>query len=254
LERLVVRLADRAIDRYLVVSRFEAGQLPRLWGVDPAKIRVRPFYFDPEEHGLSDTQAPAPRGRHVVAGGDSFRDYGPLIEAARRRPELSFVLVTSLLQGVPVPSNVEVRDVPYSGYVDLLRDAGVVAVPVSLGLRRSAGLLTFLMAMWLGRPTVVTRAAAVDEYVDDEMTGLLVDGTPESWLAALDRFLQDQDYAERTAIAARAHVRANYTFDAYVTGILDEIDDVVTTRTGARRVDGLAAAQTSPIQAGTFHR
>lgn len=224
-ERLAVRLADRGVDRYLVLSQAEADGLPRAWPLDGRKTRVRPFYFDPAEHGLRADEPLAPRARHVVAGGDSFRDYGPLIEAARRRPDVSFLLVTKLLgDGAELPPNVEVRTAPYSQYVALLRDAGVVAVPVQMGLRRSAGILTFLMAMWLGRPTVVTRAHAVEEYVEHGRTGLLVDGTPEGWVAALDELLADPGTADRLAAAGREHVRLTYTFDAYVRGILDELD------------------------------
>jgi glycosyltransferase involved in cell wall biosynthesis len=84
--------------------------------------------------------------------------------------------------------------------------------------------------MWLERPTVVTRAMAVDEYVEDGRTGLLVDGSVEQWEVALRRLLDDDVEAERLARAGREHVRRTYTWDAYVTGILAELDEVVAER------------------------
>jgi hypothetical protein len=230
LERLVVRLADRAVDRYLVLSQAEADELPQSWPMRRDKTRVLPFYFEPAEHGLRADEPLAPPGGAVVAGGDSYRDYAPLIEAARRMPDVPFRLVTKVLDGTGLPPNVEVVCVPYSGYVAMLRDAGVVAVPVQKGLKRSAGILTYLMAMWLGRPTVVTDALAADEYVDHGRTGLLVDGSPEQWVQTLRGLLEDPDQAAGLASAACAEVRERFTFDAYVCGILDALEEVVVER------------------------
>jgi len=230
LERLAVRLTDRAVDRYLVLSQAEAEHLPRVWPMTPAKMRVRPFYFEPSEHGLSDEAPLPPRERCVVAGGDSFRDYGPLLEAARQMPDVPFLLVTKTLDGVDLPPNVEVQAVPYAEYCRLLSRAGVVAVPVQTGLPRSAGLLIALMAMWLGRPTVATTALAMDEYVEDGVTGVLVDGSAAAWREALSRLLDDAGEADRLAGAARQTTRERYTFDAYVRGILAALDEAVQER------------------------
>ncbi len=97
LERLAVRLVDRAVDRcYLVLSQAEAEHLPRVWPMTPSMMRVRRFYFEASKHGLSDEAPLPPRERCVVAGGDSFRDYGPLLEAARQMPDVPFLLVTKM--------------------------------------------------------------------------------------------------------------------------------------------------------------
>lgn len=229
-ERLVVRLADRAVDRYLVPSQAEAEVFPLSWPVDAAKVRAVLFYFDPAEHGLGPDDPVAPLGDHVMAGGDSFRDYGPLIEAARCRPDVPFLLITKVVEPDGLPPNVSVKAAKYTDYVTLLRGAGVVAVPVRTGLKRSAGILTFLMAMHLGRPTVVTRALAVDEYVEDGESGLIVDGTVEDWLRAIDGLRADPDRAVRLAAVGRAAVRERFTFDDYVRGLLVELDAVVAER------------------------
>jgi glycosyltransferase involved in cell wall biosynthesis len=233
LERLAVRLADRAVDRYLVLSRAEADLLPHVWPMTAGKMRVRPFYFEPSEHGLSDDAPVPPCAGRVVAGGDSFRDYGPLLAAARLMPDVSFLLVTTTLGGVDLPPNVEVRSVPYAEYCRLLSSAAVVAVPVQTGLRRSAGLLIAIMGMWLGRPTVATTALAMDEYVVDGVTGVLVDGSADAWREALTRLLGDPDEAERLGRAARRTTREAFTFDRYVRGILAELDEAIAERAAA---------------------
>ncbi len=93
---LLERLVDRAVDRYLVLSQAEAEHLPRVWPMTPSMTRVRRFYFEASKHGLSDEAPLPPRERCVVAGGDSFRDYSPLLEAARQMPVVSFLLVTKM--------------------------------------------------------------------------------------------------------------------------------------------------------------
>ena len=248
LERAVVRLADRAVGRYLVLSRAEAELFPTVWPMDPRKLRVRPFYFEPAEHGIDGTVPP--RGRSVVAGGDSFRDYGPLVEAARRMPDVPFLLVTKTIQPSPdLPANVEVRSVPYAQYVELLSAAGVVAVPVRTDLQRSAGILTFVMAMHLGKPTVVTRELAVDEYVVDGETGLLVDGTADGWVRALRRLLEDEQEAARLAAAGRAAVQESFSLRRYAGGILAELAEVeqesAQRRRTSRRTAGKVRSRTT---------
>lgn len=231
LERALVRRVDRVVDRYLVLSRAEAELLPRNWPVDGRKTRVCPFYFAAEEHGVG---AGVPtRGTQVVAGGDSFRDYGPLIEAAERMPEVPFLLVTKTLDPAgPLPANVTVRPAAYSEYLFHLSEAAVVVAPVQVGLRRSAGILTFLMAMYLSKPTITTDALAVREYVDDGVTGLIVDGSTGSYVSALRRLLGDETLAERLGAAGRRVVEERYTFDRYVQTILDELDSAAAERAG----------------------
>lgn len=223
-ERQVVRLADRAIDRYLVLSEAEAQLLPRTWPIDGRKTRVCRFYFSPEEHGIT-TVAPT-RGDYVFAGGDSFRDYTPLLEAARRLPDVPFLIVTKAVPEQPPPENVVVRSVPYQQYVSLMRDADLVVVPVQTGLRRSAGILTFIMSMYLGKPTVVSAALAADEYIEHERSGLIVDGTPESYVDAICRLRNEPETAAQLAAAARRKVEEEFTFTSYVDTILREIDQV----------------------------
>ncbi len=133
-----------------------------------------------------------------------------------------------------MPPNVEIRSVPYAEYCRLIARAGVVAVPVQTGLHRSAGLLIALMAMWLGRPTVATRALAMDEYVEDGVTGVLVDGSAATWHEALSRLLDAAAEADRLAAAARDRVRTAFTFDSYVTGILAALDEACAERASQR--------------------
>lgn len=229
-ERLVMRLADRGIDRYVTTGVSEVPLLAETWGVAPAKIGHSHVPFSPEQYGLAEGRWP--RGRHVFAGGDSLRDWPALLEVARQRPDLRFVVATTLLDPADVPANVEVHPVRIGGYPPLLRDAGVVVVPIVRGVRRGAGGLTLLMAMWLRRPVVATDTEFTREYVQPEITGLLVEGDPASYRAAIERLLDPAQTwrTERIADAGHDLVADRCGFGDYVATILDELDRVVRRR------------------------
>ncbi|HXW01003.1 MAG TPA: hypothetical protein VEC93_21500, partial [Anaerolineae bacterium] len=76
IERVVVKLADRAIYRYAVQSSEELSLFPETWGVSPLKMRLCPYFF--RIGNQVDLTRPVQPGDHVFAGGNSHRDYEPL--------------------------------------------------------------------------------------------------------------------------------------------------------------------------------
>ena len=230
----LVRFGFRGIDRMLTTSQGEADLLPRVWGVPAGKAGVARFYYYPPQHGSDvDTE----RGDVVFAAGDTARDYGPLLELARERPGLRFRLATTVLEGASLPPNVELLPVRLDGYRQAMAGAGVVVVPIAPGLRRSAGLLTFLMAMYQCKPTVVTWCLSALDYIDDGRTGLIVDGSLEQYREAVDWALDPANEAEvrRMGRAAHEEVATRYTFQSYVDTILAELDAVPARRPSAVR-------------------
>ncbi|RME99647.1 MAG: hypothetical protein D6768_14615, partial [Chloroflexi bacterium] len=91
LEKIVIKMADRAIHRYAVQSTEELTVFPQVWGVDPAKLRLCPFCVTLSHQELAAANAPLPasvqaHGDYIFAGGNSHRDYEPLLAAARQLP------------------------------------------------------------------------------------------------------------------------------------------------------------------------
>lgn len=235
-EQLIMRLADRAVARYVVTSAAERDVFSQLWGIDPAKIRVCYFTYMPPP--AADGHAPA-QGDYVFAGGNSFRAYDALIEAARRMPEQQFVICTKLLTDqAALPPNVQLR--PIREFKQWLGGARLVVVPLRTDVQRSAGLLTYLEAMGLRKPTIVTDALAVREYVHDGETGLVVSGSPESYVEAI-RWALDPANAERVArIAAQAHdwVLEQETQRNLNAEILKVMDELMGTAAPSRSLSG----------------
>ncbi|MCB9434090.1 MAG: glycosyltransferase [Ardenticatenaceae bacterium] len=229
MERLLVRLADRAITRYAVQSTAELTLFPQTWGIDPAKLH-RCLYFytiDPDDI------VPEPRqiagSGHVFAGGNAQRDYAPLLEAARRLPHIPFVFATKLLDGQPLPTNVTAGQVPHQQFMELLQTAVANIVPIRHGLHRAAGQQTYLNSMWLGVPTVVADSPGVADHIQHQQTGLVVNNTPAAYVQTIEWLLAPENQPQIAAMtrAARHAVDSQFSFTHHVDCILAIMDDVL---------------------------
>lgn len=229
-ERLIMRLADHAVDRYVVYSSGEREVFAQTWGVSGDKIRFCPFFIVPRSTLNSNPDLGAePRGDHVFAGGNSFRDFEPLIAAARQMPDVPFHIGTVRLMGRDdLPPNVRAAWFDRDEWDRLVRTAAVVAVPLRRDLRRTAGLLTLLEAMWSRRPLVVTDALGVRDYVTDHVTGLVVEGTAESFTEALRWALGPEGRREMVKMGETAHaeVGERFTLAHHCECLISVLDEV----------------------------
>lgn len=228
IETIMVRLGDRAVVRYLVQSSGETSVFPETWGVDPAKMRVCLWYPTFTDDALKDP--PPPVERFVFSGGNSLRDYAPVIEAAREIPDIPFRLVTTLLNDrTDLPENVTVGGEPFSEFIRLMRAAAAVVVPVVPNLERNAGMATLLNAMLLGKPVIANEALGVRDHMEDGVTGLVVDGSAQSYAAAL-RWVFDP--ANDAAVAemgrkAREVVLNEFTYDKYLDNLVNHMEEMI---------------------------
>ena len=226
IERLIMRLADRAIHRYLVQSRGELTLFPQLWHVSPAKMHFCPYFYTLTPREVADP--PPPPADYVFAGGNSHRDYDALIEAARRMPDRRFVIATSRLQNhTNLPPNVTAKPVPHPEFVRLMRASAVVVVPIERNMRRAAGQQTYLNAMWLGKPTVVNDTLGVRDHVEDGRTARVVEGSPTSYVHALQWVFDAsrRDEVRRLCETARTVVGEQYTFENHAACVLRVLDE-----------------------------
>ena len=238
----IVRLADRAIARYVVQSSGELEAFPRQWRVDRSKMRLCRYFFTmagPAERG-----SPPTVPDDVFAGGNSHRDYEPLLTAAGRLPRLRFFLATRLLEGRALPANVTARQVPREEFMARLASARTLVVPLRDGLFRAAGQQTYLNGMMLEKPVIVRRAHGVDDHLTDGVTGLVVNGSPESYVRALEWVFDPANAAQvrRIGAAARDAVLCQFTFDNHASRLLEILDEAVAQNAETGRSSPLAGA------------
>ncbi|MBK8988705.1 MAG: glycosyltransferase family 4 protein [Chloroflexi bacterium] len=228
IEPWVMKLADRAVFRFTVHSQAEIPVFTRLWGIDPGKVRACSFFNKNARPGV--VVPDKPRGQHIFAGGTSFRDYEPLLAAARLLPNREFVIATNRLDGrTDLPANVKAGLVPPAEFDRLIDTAAAVVVPLRTDARRIIGMLTYLQAMWAKKPTIVSDTLGAREYIEDGKTGIIVSGTPESYVTAIEWVLDpaNDDRIYEMCQTAHAAVRQHFTIEAHVTQLLAVVDEAL---------------------------
>jgi len=227
IERIIIRLADHAIARYAVYSSEELEIFPQVWGVDAAKMRFTPYFYTITKAEIPDPLPP--EAGHIFSGGIRFRDYHPLIEAARRMPEHRFVIATDRLDSYPdLPANVTAHLVQPDEFTQLMLSASVVVIPMQQGLHRSAGHQTYLNAMLCRKLTIVNDVNGVRDHVRDHETGLIVDGSPESYVTAIRWALDPANKKAVETICAQAaqDVAINFSPERHAEHMLAIMDEV----------------------------
>jgi hypothetical protein len=228
--RLAVRAMDGAHATFCVLSRAEQELFPRTWGVDPARVAYTPFTVTLDAEQLA---AEAPAGEAVFAGGNSLRDYGPLLDAAPGIGAPVVLATTQVDRHTRLAPNVRAGPLQHADYVEELRRARVVVVPLAENRWRSAGQQTYLNAMALGKPVVVTDAMGVRDYVEDGVTGLIVaPGDARAMGEAVSWALDPANAHAVDAMTERARQVAceRFTLDRYLARLLE-----VASATAARR-------------------
>jgi hypothetical protein len=207
-----VRLGVRSLDgehvTYCVFSEEERDLFTRTFAIPRERVACLRF-----AHSLwSRVDGPIGDGGYVFAGGDSLRDFQTLAEAVDGL-DIPVRIGTNNPLG-QLPPNVTGGPVTPDEYNDLLADARVVVVPMRAAARRGAGLITYLNAMALGKAVIVSDTPAAREYVEQEVTGLLV---PAEDVAALRGAIQwafdPANSAETGEMGRRARESVRHPFE-----------------------------------------
>lgn len=222
LRRVALRAMDSSRTTYCVLSSSERRSFPGNWGVDPGRVACTPFYWTlPEDE-------PAARfgGHGIFAGGDSLRDHGTLVNAARQL-EVPVTIATRRQPAGPLPANVTSGPVPHETFLSQMYASAVVAVPLEPGLARSAGQQTYLNAMVLGKPVVVSDVPGARDHIVNGETGLLVPPADADALATALRWATDPANAvavRQMGERARDEALRSASPDRYVERLLRVID------------------------------
>jgi glycosyltransferase involved in cell wall biosynthesis len=230
LDRLACRAGLSAIDSarvtYCVLSSKELEVFPRTWGIPAERVVFTPFYFTA---GDEDLEAPITEAGGVFSGGDSLRDYGPVLAVARRVPA-PFTLATRLVSSRGLPPNVRAGRVTHQAFMAELRRASVVVVALADRKDRSAGQQTYLNAMALGKLVVVPDVMGVRDYVEDGRTGFIVPPGDDLALERAVRWALDPGHRSKVReIAGRARetVRARFAPERYVDAVMGAVQQAV---------------------------
>lgn len=217
--RTGLRLVDGPRVTYCVLSNDEVSIFPRTWRVDPERVAFTPWPYTLREHELEQED----EADGIFAGGDSLRDYGPLLDAARDVPARVTIATRADIGRDDLPENVELGPLPHEQYLGRLRSAPIAVVPLVPTANRSAGQTTYVNALAMGKLVVVTDCLGVRDYVEHGVTGLVVrPGDAEAMREALVWAVDPGNAAEVRAIRERARAAAQERLrpDDYVANLL----------------------------------
>lgn len=218
LKSLRLRLAARAVHRFVVWASHEVEDYARAFGLKRDQLEYIPFH-----HTLNNYTFEVRDEGYLFAGGNYDRDYHTLIEAVRGMDVPVWIATTrsELLADEELPANVRVQGTTVEGFRQAMAAAKLVVIPMQPGLLHSGGQQTCLNAMLLGKPTIaVGRRWAVDFIADGE-DGLIVDYEDPQNLHRAIRWVLDHPEAARR-MGERARARASwFTTDRCMRTIYD---------------------------------
>jgi len=131
----------------------------------------------------------------------------------------------------PVPANVQVfRELPYEQYLERLRNARAVAVPL-VPIGRSTGQIALLEAMAYGKAVAASAVAGVADYVRHGTNALLVPPRdPEAMAEALARLVSDGGLRARLARTALSDAETRYAMEPYARRLLSALESFAKAR------------------------
>lgn len=235
LKKILFRLANRSVDRFVVWARHEQDAFSRTYGLPGEKFIFVPYHTTIETRDLK----PGP-GDYLFSGGDSNRDYATLMEAVRDLP-VRLVIASVMLQARmpgPYPGNVAVQGFSHEEYMMKLAGCRMNIVALDGEELRSAGQQTFLNSMLLGKPTIVTDLDGPAGYIRHGVDGLLVPpGDAAALRKAIVSLLQDPA-AERQMGINGAAAAARYSTEEHFKKIIAVAEAVVRRKKEGRTEHG----------------
>jgi glycosyltransferase involved in cell wall biosynthesis len=186
------------IDRFLVFSNVERELYSKAFGLPVDRFDF--VHWGVRRPEVENPDKPFVPGDYVCAIGGNARDYRTLIEAARRVPEVPFVLVVrpANLQGLDIPANVKVyTNLPFGRTMNVLAYSRFMLLPLVTS-EVPCGHVTLVASMYLGKAYVITDSAGVRDYVHNGENALTVTvNSVDDLMAATRRLWADPALCRR---------------------------------------------------------
>lgn len=224
--------------RFCVMASDEIALLNQTWRIPERKIRFTPFHATIGAEELAKQRSD---DGFIFAGGDSVRDHDLLIAAAAYTTQpitLAAKGVTARMQE-RAPENVIAGPVQPHRFNELLRTCRAAVVPLLSDTNRSGGMQTYLNAMVLGKPVIITDCLGARDYVEDGVSGIIVPpddpralGRAMDWVADPD----NREAVERIARQGQRVASETFTHERYAADLLSQAEDLHRTMIGRSEV------------------
>jgi glycosyltransferase involved in cell wall biosynthesis len=189
--RRLMRYAFKQVKQFTVHSSMERDLYSDHFDIPKERIRLRLWSI-----GVPNVSPnfPLHAGRYISSVGGNGRDYETLIEAARKLPGITFVLVVrpDSLAGQEIPENVKAMvNLPFEQAMNIMLHSAFTVLPLS-GSTVPCGHVTLVCAMHLAKAVVATDSKGICDYVLSGYNGVLCKPfSPEDLARAIDRLWKD---------------------------------------------------------------
>jgi len=197
--------------RALVFTATEKKQLQDLFRVPPERVRTLQYGQSPSPF-LEEMREKAIDRGYIFSGGTSHRDYPLLFDAARRLPEIAFVIACTRndVKGLEVPANVTVNhDCFGRDFERLIAESRAVTLPLRPG-PLSSGHLVLFKAMQAAKPLVLPDERVVKDVVGLAGVIFYKPSDADSLAAAIQKLKRDPAEASRIGKDGRSYYLARH--------------------------------------------
>lgn len=214
-------------------STLETERYARLFGLPQTHFGVVLFALNVER---PDTLKIRESG-YAMTAGRAERDYGLLSRAwAGMSIELHIVCDTAdpLQSVVPSPQIKFLRQCFGEDFIREIAGADFIVVPLK-DMELSAGQMTLLQSMSLGKPVIISRTPTTEEYGEHLKTLYFVEfGSEAAMREAVHLMAGDAELRARIGHAARQHYEENFTVTSYANGMLSTVEKMMARSNQAR--------------------
>lgn len=208
LKGILLRRVDRFILHFKDTSEYE-----KIYGIPPSKCVFVPFKVNYWEK-LSPEDWSSEVEEYIFTAGRSYRDFPTFIEAMRRvdYPGLLLYEETALLKRSA--TDVDLSNLPRNltaeknegeqSWVEHIRRAKIVVVPLLPSTMYAPGLSLYLMAMAMKKCVIVTEGLATRGMLRDEAV-LVAPKNPEALAVAITQVWTDDALRRKTAESGRRY-------------------------------------------------
>lgn len=208
LKGLMLRKVDRFILHFKDTSEYE-----RIYGISPAKCAFVPFKVNYWEKIALEDQSSLTE-EYVFTAGRSYRDFPTFIEAMRRVDYPGLLLYEEAALLKRAATDVDLSNLPANlataknegeqSWVEYIRRAKIVVVPLLPSTMYAPGLSLYLMAMAMKKCVIVTEGLATRGMLKDEAV-IVAPRDPEALAIAVTRVWTDGALRRKTAESGRRY-------------------------------------------------
>jgi glycosyltransferase involved in cell wall biosynthesis len=210
------------VRRFVVWSSEEREAYPVYFGLPYEK-----FVFMPHHATLEGYPIETEKGQYIFSGGDASRDYDTLLKAVETLSVPTMIVAKQVTSwnGRPLPSHVTAKTTDPVAFRRLMAGSHMVVLPFVGGTLQSTGQQSYLNAMQLKKPVIVSRVPGVFDYIIPGVTGIVVPpGDPLALREAILRVLAGGPEIKRMVEAAYRSATQEFSLERFVDRLVGLVD------------------------------